>query len=305
MSAGSHDGGRSRKRANSRRSIAARRRAAQRRSEIIRLAMIRRQNSVSVDFSHFAYALASAIGSGTPGRYPVGSAGQWRTAPGLDVMSLADAMRAAGFRGLDLKGDDGDRLANAIEDFHALADDPRHSGLSGAVLGRLLHLTAEERTHCDIRSLEATDETVADRRARARAGKLERDRERQRARRAGTSKPHAASAEHRKPWEAEGISRSTFYKRRSNGPPAPPEVATSATNQSEGNSNKVVSRATKQSRDHHAATTACRTDLSRTHEIISSGDETVRTVGRVDHLSGVAAAGASPAAPLPVDRRLR
>jgi hypothetical protein len=306
MSAGSHDGGRSKKKADSRRSIAARRRAAQRRSEIIRLAVIRRRNSISVDFGKFAYALASAIGSGTPGRYPVGSVGQWRTAPGLDVMSLADAMREAGFRSLDLSGVDGDRLANAIEDFHDLTGDPLHSGLSGAVLGRLLQLTAEERRRCDIRSIDATDETVADRRGRSRSAKLERDRERQRARRSGHHRTRheyeAGSAARSRPWEAESVSRATYYRRMKSNSTECSEVATCATNLSQDARQEVASPATNLSHVSDGAASTGETSVSRTHEINRSGDIVVSRRQGGGHLARNGAAGVSPAAALSSDR---
>jgi hypothetical protein len=99
-----------------------------------------------------------------------------------------------------------------------------------ATVGRNLDVTAEERWACDIRTMRAVDETPADaeaerkerdrerkRRKRRAADKQARKRERERGRRRRTAKgarPRAESLSRTRPWEARGISRSTWERRR-------------------------------------------------------------------------------------------
>jgi hypothetical protein len=104
---------------------------------------------------------------------------------------------------------------------------------SAAALGKKLKVTAEERWACDIRTMRAVDESPAEARAELR----ERDRERKRETRLHTSeaertkerergqrrraakgaRPHAQSLSQTRPWEAEGISRRTWDRRRKRG----------------------------------------------------------------------------------------
>lgn len=296
IGAGPAEDGRSRRKSGSRRSVAPRRRASQRLSELIRLAGLRRHRKALVDFDKFAFALAATLGSASAGTYPIGKAGRWATWPGLDLVSLAESMREAGFERLDLNSHDGDRLGWAMDDVAEHAPASLYSGLA-SILGRVVQLTAEERILCSIRTIDAIDETVTERRKRVRSSKLERDRERQRTKRAGTSKPHSESAERRKPWEAEGIARSTYYKRQRTRLAPSVEVATSATNQSNGVSNEVVGRATKQSRSGRTPPAAAWTNLSRTHEINRSGDKSVRRQRGDGHPAQSAAAGSAPPPP--------
>jgi hypothetical protein len=113
--------------------------------------------------------------------------------------------------------------------------------ISAATAGKMLGITAEERWACDIRTMRAVDETPADakadRRVRDRGRKREersmadaadRERERERGRRrraAKGAKPRArylAEAHaRREQWEAQGISRRTWERRRAASPSTP------------------------------------------------------------------------------------
>jgi hypothetical protein len=128
---------------------------------------------------------------------------------------------------------------DAIEALHALERIAKRRGgeyrpMSAKTVGRLLEVTAKERWACDIRTMEAIDETPEERRAdreqrkrqrdlkrrqdadeRARERERERSRlAKQRKRRAQGARPHAQSLSRTRPWKAQGISRRTWERRR-------------------------------------------------------------------------------------------
>ena len=88
---------------------------------------------------------------------------------------------------------------------------------NASTLGKHLQLTDDERTVLGITTIEAFDITPEERRRIRRAVKTIKERER---RRAQGVKPRAIyernSLTRTKPWEAEGISRTTWYRRRRN-----------------------------------------------------------------------------------------
>ena len=95
-------------------------------------------------------------------------------------------------------------------------------------LATLLALTDVERTRLRITTIGAIDLTKAERKAR----RSKRDRERRREeRRARGAKPRAEyegySLSRRKPWEALGVSRATWYRKHSGARPLP-QIETSA-----------------------------------------------------------------------------
>lgn len=90
-------------------------------------------------------------------------------------------------------------------------------------VARLLCLTMAERTALRIKTIGASDMTTVERKRFAKARKQERDRLRRERvrRRSGTQTREewlASSLSQRKPWEAEGISRRTWERRRVAGP---------------------------------------------------------------------------------------
>jgi hypothetical protein len=79
-------------------------------------------------------------------------------------------------------------------------------------LGKALRLTNAERVKLGIRTIRPIDRT----KAQLERDRRERDAERKRQMRARTgARPRAQSAETAKPWIAEGISRRTWYRRKS------------------------------------------------------------------------------------------
>lgn len=89
--------------------------------------------------------------------------------------------------------------------------------MTAPLAGRLIHLMRDERDNLDIRTIEAIDEPASARRARKADEKRKKDRARQRAKRAAlaaNSPKEQVAIEQAKPWEAQGISRRTWYRRR-------------------------------------------------------------------------------------------
>jgi hypothetical protein len=173
---------------------------ARRRNEIVAVGQFRRSfGAATVDVSGFAIALANALAHGpTP----------------LTVEGLGSWMRRAGLPVAD------DILRQAV----------KHAGrrpLSDLETGRLVGLTCEERLSCErqgrritlpVATLVAIDETIAERRERVLGAKRLRDRERQRQKRAAAGMKQRASTiagslAKARPWEDEGISRATWFRR--------------------------------------------------------------------------------------------
>jgi hypothetical protein len=129
-------------------------------------------------------------------------------------------MRKSGFPALglvDLAGEAGDCLRLVIDRIERAKRSARHREARGDKLGRWIRLTSEERIFCRITSMLAIDETDDERKARNAESKRERDRQRQRSRRAGKyvsrAQYEAGSINKSRPWEAEGISRATYFRR--------------------------------------------------------------------------------------------
>lgn len=79
---------------------------------------------------------------------------------------------------------------------------------SAAIIGAILSVKAHERQACAIITIDAIDETIEERRRRvAREGQ-------RRYRRKKGVRPQSESLEQTRPWEQDGISRSTWYRRR-------------------------------------------------------------------------------------------
>jgi hypothetical protein len=83
-------------------------------------------------------------------------------------------------------------------------------------MGEMLNLTAAEREVCGIRTIDAVDETRAERKARLAEARKAADREAKRAKRGRVAREvyEGSSLSKTKPWEAEGISRRTWERRR-------------------------------------------------------------------------------------------
>lgn len=243
----------------SRRTVAARRRASWRYAELLRLAGFRRRFDVEMDEAVWAVAFSATLSAATRGFYALSKTDR-RFWPGLDLKELGEAMRKAGFGRLDLFGADGNRLATAMHKVEAAQRFSREREARGDKIGRVLGLTAEERAFCTIRTMTAIDETPEERAMRAAEGKRRADQQRQRARRAGKHQPRAeweaGSLAKARPWEAEGISRATWFRRQSKVPLE--RTATRATDQSQAFDKRAASPATDPSQlpDFELATSA-------------------------------------------------
>ena len=114
----------------------------------------------------------------------------------------------------------------AVETIHRVCNyrhaHPTFRNPSSQKAGQFISLTAVERRACFVTTMEAIDEPKAQRKRRLAQEKRERDRERQRRKRraAGTGTlaqylaSFSASAIRARPWEAIGVSRATWYRRK-------------------------------------------------------------------------------------------
>ncbi|MBB4103554.1 hypothetical protein [Allorhizobium borbori] len=106
----------------------------------------------------------------------------------------------------------------------------RRHMLSADAAAKILHVTMKERDDLGLKTIGACDVSAEDRKSLAKETKRERDKRRQAAKRRAEGAENrnsytAESINRLKPWEAEGISRRTWYRRRGTGP-SPIEVYT-------------------------------------------------------------------------------
>lgn len=95
--------------------------------------------------------------------------------------------------------------------------------LRSDAVAALLHVTLQERTALGLKTIGACDVSAEDRKALARDAKRLRDRTRQERKRKSEGRKDrasyvAASISAAKPWEAEGVSRRTWYRRLGTSP---------------------------------------------------------------------------------------
>lgn len=196
--------------------VARRRFAAVRLKEIYTLGIFRRRAGFIVDGNRFASALAFTLACDCPGRvFATGKAegrGRSRAVPwvGLSLESLRRATVSA-----ELGEFEDAELFTIIADVERWRAEHGPRLATAKRLGLDLALTAMERDACSIRTIEAVDESKAERQARLHAAKLVRDRERQRTLK--VRKPRALyeaeSLSQTQPWKAFGISRRQWERR--------------------------------------------------------------------------------------------
>lgn len=126
---------------------------------------------------------------------------------------------------------------------------------SADVLGDMLNVTSEEHRECRMHAIGIACQTVSERRRR-------KDRDRKKAQRAAKgAKPRAESLSATKPWEAEGLSRATWYRRQAEAMQAA-ETGSSVHNYKKDNSvDETVSQR-----------------ASRVRSSLAIGDATIRAV---------------------------
>jgi hypothetical protein len=81
---------------------------------------------------------------------------------------------------------------------------------SATALGKAIGLTNKERVHLDIRTIRPIDRSPA----LLKRDRKDRDAERKRQRRAEKTTPRPPSLEQAQPWQALGISRATYFRRK-------------------------------------------------------------------------------------------
>lgn len=185
--------------------------AAIRLAELIRLAQGRRGLGLLVDPHLFAWTLAATLGSVAAGPYTIPKRQRCLRWHGLTSESLRHAVNRAELG--EFSDDELQTVIREIERGHA-AHGP--GLIRAAKLGDLLQVTAAEREAFKIRTIDATDETREARQDRLAADRRARDAERKRAERGRIPWPayQARSLSAQKPWEAEGICRRTWERRR-------------------------------------------------------------------------------------------
>lgn len=187
-------------------------------------------------------------------------------------------MRKSGFGSLsigDLAGEPGNCLGLVIDKIERAKSGARYREARGDGLGRLVGLTSEERILCRIRSILAIDETDDERKTRNAETKRERDRNRQREKRDGKclsrERYESGSVNRSRPWEAVGISRATYFRRRAK--PSAQRDATMATDLSHSYNERRTTTTTDLSHGSNVSETGPSLHPLRSNE--GSGDKPV------------------------------
>jgi hypothetical protein len=191
-----------------RKRLTLRRYASWRLGDILALCRYRwEQDGYCNDPDTIAWALAVTLG--VADRSPMLLGRHARVWPGLDHLTLREHVVKAGLGHLT-----DDRLSDIMQ---GVVDGWAKYGrkpVSPTRMGHCLQLTGAERRACKIKTIDAIDESKAERRAKAVDKKRERNREADRRRRAAQgAKPQAHSKARLKPWEALGMSKPTFYRK--------------------------------------------------------------------------------------------
>ena len=124
---------------------------------------------------------------------------------GLSLETLKIASDRCGLK--HISDEDFIAIINKVEDWHSKG----HQRPSVKTISKSLQINAEERELCHAWNLPAIDETKPERIARRKRNKLE---QKATKRRNSGAKPHSESLAQTKPWEAEGISRATYFRRQ-------------------------------------------------------------------------------------------
>ena len=189
--------------------VAARRRASIRMAELFRLATFRQQYGITLAPDLWLFALAATLASAPAVRVPIGRRGQSFQWHGLDAGTLLHWVSECRLGQFSIS-----ELSTVINAVERVRERNGHTLIRSDEIARMLSVTAEERWLCNIKTIGAIDETREERKARHKVEKNERDRERIRATRAGQHRPQALSLSARKPWEAAGVSRATWYRQQ-------------------------------------------------------------------------------------------
>jgi hypothetical protein len=195
--------------------LSLRRKAAIRRAELIRLSLfIQTHRLATCSRTDWLWILACTLACAEA--RPKSDRRDWLLAgwSGLDFLTLQDTARKAGL------GDSTDaEIERAMNAALKRKAEKGHCFFRPAWLGEKLQLTAAVRDELKIKTIDACDETKEQRLERVHERRREGDKEAKRRKRAAEGrKPRqqyeAGSFSRTKPWEAEGISRPTWERRR-------------------------------------------------------------------------------------------
>jgi hypothetical protein len=193
------------------RKITVRRRASHRLAELYRLATFYRWHGIPMVANTWGFVLAATLGAGKPAWLPIGRGHRDMRWPGLTLESLRTAVTRCGLKGLS--DDDLVALISKVEDWQA-EHGVRLIGMKR--LGEMLKLTAAEREVCNIRTIDAIDETRAERQARLANVRTARERDAKKVKRGRVPRElyEADSITAKQPWVEAGVSRATWYRRQ-------------------------------------------------------------------------------------------
>jgi hypothetical protein len=164
-----------------------------------------------MDPDTWAFVLAATLGAAKSAWLPTANNRGIVRWPGLTLESLYEAITRCDLG--DFTDDELETKIAAVEQWQAKCG--VHL-ISMRRLGEMLNLTAAEREVCRIRTIDAVDETRDERKARLAKAQKAADREAKRAKRGRVAREvyEGSSLSKTKPWEAEGISRATWYRRK-------------------------------------------------------------------------------------------
>lgn len=159
--------------------------ASQRLAEMYRFAKHQVAIGADIDAKNWAFVLATTLACGAPGIVPLSRSQrsiQWH---GLDLLSLKESMSRCDLAGWLAD----DELAEVMHRVFSWQSRNGAHLVGQRAAGELLGLTAAEREVCGIRTIDACDETKAERKKRLAAARREKDRHAKQARRQGKHRP--------------------------------------------------------------------------------------------------------------------
>jgi len=170
------------------------------RADVSKLSLAWRGMGIVREARIWGPVIAAVLDLSSRGPYPLGR--RMKTWPGLDAMTLAAELQK---HKLDPPHYNVEELLSGV--------DKRVSKIGPAEIGKLLCLDAKTRDELGIRNIYAFDQNAADRKKAAQLKKLTRDQARWKNRR----DVYLANAlANTRPWENEGISRPTWFRRKAN-----------------------------------------------------------------------------------------
>jgi hypothetical protein len=193
------------------------------RADVLRIAEKRRANGQRLPAEQWAKLLACILNVSERGPVHIGGRSSFVTWPGLDKKTLEEDLRSIGIEA------DRQVISDAVD--VALN---RKRTIGAAEIGKRLKLTAAERKETKASNCDPIDETKAERAERRRAEIAAFNERKRRAAGMQTRKDWLKqnNLSKQKPWEAQGISRRTWYRLQAklNTPNSQAQVGTGSIN---------------------------------------------------------------------------